>query len=80
MENVLNKLGIADENPGVFCGECRGGSETEDAARARDGLDEPHDIHFGSSSGERYVAQERRVPHANRTDHENVEQGLTLLR
>ncbi len=37
MENVLNKLGIADENPGVFSGEWRGGGSKIDKISPIDG-------------------------------------------
>src|SRR4029077_15911019 len=37
MENVLNKLGIAEENPGVFCGEWRGSGANIDKISPIDG-------------------------------------------
>ena len=37
MQSVLEKLGIADENPGVFCGEWRGGGAKIDKISPIDG-------------------------------------------
>jgi aldehyde dehydrogenase (NAD+) len=37
MQNVLERLGIADENPGVFCGEWRGGGAQIDKISPIDG-------------------------------------------
>ncbi|HSP45713.1 MAG TPA: aldehyde dehydrogenase family protein, partial [Chthoniobacterales bacterium] len=37
MQSPLNKLGISDENPGVFCGEWRGGGATIDKISPIDG-------------------------------------------
>src|SRR3981189_397897 len=37
MQSVLEKLGIAEENPGVFCGEWRGGGTKIDKISPIDG-------------------------------------------
>src|SRR5213082_2972095 len=37
MENILEKLGLAEENPGVFCGEWRGGGGKIDKISPIDG-------------------------------------------
>ena len=37
MQSVLEKLGIADENPGVFCAEWRGGGAKIDKISPIDG-------------------------------------------